>query len=172
MIISKYAFYDLSKFEGIQYDASRVASTIISGLCFIGAGVVFYKQKAIKGLTTAVSLCLTISIGMCFGSGLLVTGAIVTATVILLQLILHQDRGILRSKRLIFITAKFYVDDNEYVDKFKETFGIKHFITFKITKENDKSIVEAEFLYKVKISSEELVDIMKNDPQIIMLEKN
>ena len=85
IIISKYAFYELAKFEGIQYDASRVASTIISGLCFIGAGVVFYKQNTIKGLTTSVSLCLTIAIGMCFGSGLIVTGGVVTIIVILLQ---------------------------------------------------------------------------------------
>ena len=170
MIISKYAFYELSKFEGIQYDASRVASTIISGLCFIGAGMLFYKQNAIRGLTTAVSLCLTIAIGMCFGAGLLITGGIVTIVFITLQRILHQDRGIFKSKRLIFVSAKFYAEDG-YIDRFKEIFGISHFVTFKITKENDKSIVEVEFFYKIKISSEELFDISKNEPQIIMLEK-
>lgn len=171
MVISKYAFYELSKFEGIQYDASRVASTIISGLCFIGAGMVFYKQNNIKGLTTAVSLCLTIAIGMCFGSGMLVTGAIITLTDISLQFILHQDKGIFRSKKLIIVSAKFYAEDG-YIDKFKQIFGISHFVTFKIYKQNEKSIVEVEFFYKVRISSEELFDIMQNEPQIIMLEKN
>ena len=170
MIISKYGFYELSKFEGIQYDASRVSSTIISGLCFMGAGMVFYKQDAIKGLTTAVSLCLTISIGMCFGSGLIVTGCIVTATVICLQLILHQDKGIFRNKKLIVVSAKFY-DEEGYIEHFKEIFGIDHFVTFKITKEGEKSVVEVEFFYKVKISSEELVEISEKEPQIIMIEK-
>ena len=170
MIISKYGFYELAKFEGIQYDASRVSSTIISGLCFIGAGMVFYKQDAIKGLTTAVSLCLTISIGMCFGSGLIITACIVTALTIVLQLIMHQNKGIFRSKKHIVVSAKFYADDG-YVEKFKKIFGISHFVSFKITKENERSIVEAEFYYKVKISSEELVEISKNEPQIIMLEK-
>ena len=171
MIISKYAFFELSKFEGIQYDASRVASTIISGLCFIGAGMVFYKQNAVKGLTTAVALCLTIAIGMCFGSGLLITGGIITVVEIVLQMILHQDRGIFRNKRLIFVSAKFYAE-NGYVDKFKEIFGIKHFLSFKITKQDEKSVIEVEFLYKTSISSEELIEIFNNQPQIIKLEKN
>ena len=171
IIISKYAFYELSKFEGIQYDSSRVASTIISGLCFIGAGMVFYKQSSVKGLTTAISLCLTIAIGMCFGSGLIITGAVVTVLVLLLQRILHKDKSIFQSKKLIVVNAKFYVEDG-YIDRFKEIFGIDHFGTFKITKENDKSVAEVEFFYKVKISSEELFDISKNEPQIIMLEKN
>lgn len=170
MIISKYGFYEISKLDGVQYDASRVASTIISGLCFIGAGMVLYKKNAITGLTTAVSLCLTIAIGMCFGAGLLITGAIVTVIEIILQLILHQDRGIFTRKKLILVSAVFYAEDG-YIDKFKSIFGIKHFVNFKITKENEKSIVEAEFFYKVKISSEELFEISKKEPLIVKLEK-
>lgn len=171
MIISKYGFYELSKFEGIQYDASRVSSTIISGLCFIGAGVVYNKQNAVKGLTTSVSLCLTIAIGMCFGSGLLITGGIITITSLFLQRFLHNRKGIFKGKRLIVVNAKFYAEDG-YIDKFKEIFGITHFNTFKITKENNQSVIEVEFFYNVKISSEELYDIAKNESQIICLEKN
>ena len=171
MIISKYGFYELSKFEGIQYDASRVASTIISGLCFIGAGMMFYKQNAIKGLTTAVSLCLTIAIGMCFGSGLIITGFVVTLLDIVLQLILHKNNKIFRHKKLIFLNAKFYAEDG-YIEKFKKIFDINHFEHFKMIKENEKSIIEVEFLYKVKISSEEIFEITKNEPQIIMIKKN
>ena len=170
MIISKYGFYELSKFEGIQYDASRVSSTIISGLCFIGAGMVFTKQNAIKGLTTAVSLCLTIAIGMCFGSGLIVTGITVTILELLLQKFLHNSKGLFTSKKLILVNAKFYCEDG-YIDRFKEIFAIDHFVAFKITKEGEKVIAEVEFFYKIKISSEELFNITKNEPQIIMIQK-
>ena len=171
MVISKYGFYELAKMEGIQYDASRVASTIISGLCFIGAGMLFFKQYSIKGLTTAVSLCLTISIGMCFGSGLLITGCIVTALDILLQFILHKNKGLFKRKKLIVLNAKFYAE-NGYIEKFKQIFDIDHFEHFKIVKENDKAIIEVEFLYKIKISSEEIFEITKYEPEIIMVEKN
>ncbi len=171
MIISKYGFYELSKFEGIQYDASRVASTIISGLCFIGAGMVFYKQNSVKGLTTAVALCLTIAIGMCFGSGLIITACIVTAVDLVIQFILHRTKGPFKNKKLIVLNAKFYAEDG-YIEKFKKIFEIDHFDHFKIVKENDKSIIEVEFVYKIKISSEEIFEITKNEPQIIMIEKN
>ena len=127
MIISKYGFYELAKFEGIQYDASRVASTIISGLCFLGAGMVFYKQDSIKGLTTAVSMCLTIAIGMCFGSGLLITGGFITLVTLLLQIILHLKVSIFRTKKIIIVKSSFILDDN-YIEKFKEIFNIKHLL--------------------------------------------
>ena len=135
MIISKYGFYELAKMEGIQYDAARVASTIISGLCFIGAGMLFYKQNSIKGLTTAVSLCLTISIGMCYGSGLLITAIVVTILDVLLQVILHKNKGLFRRKKLIVLNAKFYAE-NGYIERFKQIFDIDHFEHFKISKEN------------------------------------
>ena len=171
MIISKYGFFEMSKMDGIEYDASRIASTIISGLCFIGAAIVFYKQNSVKGLTTAVSLCLTIAIGMCFGSGLLITAGIVTIVDVLMQYILHKNKGIFKRKKLIVLNARFYAE-NGYIEKFKEIFDIDHFEHFKIVKEGDKSIIEVEFLYKIKISSEEIFEITKSEPQIIMVEKN
>ena len=171
MIISKYGFYELSKFEGIQYDASRVSSTIISGLCFIGAGMVFYKQNTVKGLTTAVSLCLTIAIGMCFGSGLIITGFVVVIVDVILQFVLHKNIGLFKHNKLIVLNAKFYAEDG-YIERFKKIFEIDHFEHFKMIKEDDKTIIEVEFLYKIKISSEEIFEITKNEPQIIMIEKN
>ena len=168
MIISKYGFYELSPFEGIQYDASRVASTIISGLCFMGAGVVFYKKDSIKGLTSAVGMCLTIAIGMCFGSGLLVVGGSVTIAALILQFVLHQDFGILKSNKHILVKARFVLEEN-YIEQFKKLFNIDKFLTLQITKEEGRQIAEVDFYYTVKISNEEIAEIVKNEPQILMI---
>lgn len=170
MIISKYGFYELSKYEGIQYDASRVASTILSGLGFLGAGMVFYKQDSIKGLTSAVGMCLTITVGMCFGSGLIVTGSIVTVVALLLQHILHSDIGVFKNNKLIVVRAIFEVEDG-YVEHFKGLFNIKEFINFKVTRENEKKIAEVEFYYKTNKNAEELVEIAKNEDKILLIEK-
>ena len=170
MIISKYGFYELGHFEGIQYDASRVASTIISGLCFLGAGMVFYKQDSIKGLTSAVAMCLTIAIGMSFGAGLIVIGCAVTVIGLILQLIMHLDFGIFKSSKHIVVKAVFVVEDN-YVEHFKEVFEIKGFLKFKVKKDGDREIAEVEFYYNVKVNSEELVEIARKEPQILFLEK-
>ena len=170
MIISKYGFYELAKFEGIQYDASRVASTIISGLCFVGAGMVFYKQGTIRGLTSAVSMCLTIAIGMCFGSGLLITAGIVTLITLLLQLIWHSKLPIFRSRKVIIVKAEFVLSDN-YIEKFKEIFNIKHFRAFKIIRQGEQCGAEVEFAYRIKVTSEELAKKVQEETNILMFEK-
>lgn len=170
MIISKYGFYELGHFEGIQYDASRVASTVMSGLCFLGAGMVFYKQDSIKGLTSAVGMCLTIAIGMSFGAGLIVIASSVTLVAITLQTIMHLDLGIFKSSKHIIVKAVFVVEDN-YVDHIKEVFGIKSFIKFKVKKDGNREIAEVEFYYDAKVNSEELVEIARKEKQILFLEK-
>ena len=170
MIISKYGFYELSKYEGIQYDASRVASTILSGLGFLGAGMVFYKQDSIKGLTSAVGMCLTISVGMCFGSGLIVIGCVMTVVSLFLQHILHSDFGIFKNNKQIVVRAVFEIEDN-YVEHFKSIFNIKDFLSFKIKRENDKEIADVEFYYSVKNNAEELVEIAKSEKNILLIEK-
>lgn len=51
MIISKYAFFDVSTADG-----ARVAAQIVSGIGFLGAGVIFVKDDLIQGLTTAAGM--------------------------------------------------------------------------------------------------------------------
>lgn len=48
MIISKYSFFNVSTADG-----ARVAAQIVSGIGFLGAGVIFVKDDLIQGLTTA-----------------------------------------------------------------------------------------------------------------------
>ena len=84
MIVSKYGFYDTNSF-----DASRIAAQTVSGIGFLGAGIIFVKNGTVSGLTTAAGIWATAGVGMCIGSGLYTIG-IITATLILgLQLIFH-----------------------------------------------------------------------------------
>lgn len=59
MIVSKYGFADLVQEAGVYLygtkgaDASRIASQVVSGVGFLGAGVIFRTGVSIKGLTTA-----------------------------------------------------------------------------------------------------------------------
>ena len=48
MVVSKYGFGD-----SIEADASRVAVQIVSGIVFLGAGVIMYRRDAVYGITTA-----------------------------------------------------------------------------------------------------------------------
>ena len=96
MVISKYAFVDMitnSAFNGadVRLDPSRVASTIASGIGFLGAGMIFVHKNTIVGLTTAAGIWATSGIGMAIGAGMYVIGICVTFIIILAQAILHMN---------------------------------------------------------------------------------
>ncbi|MDP9230360.1 MAG: MgtC/SapB family protein [Bacteroidota bacterium] len=54
----------------------RIASNIVTGIGFIGAGVIFKSDKGVNGITTAASIWITAALGMAIGAGLYVTAAI------------------------------------------------------------------------------------------------
>ncbi|MBO0993935.1 MgtC/SapB family protein [Bacillus sp. SD088] len=70
MIISKYGFNDILHEEGIGLDPSRVAAQIVSGVGFLGAGMILVQRRSIYGLTTAAGIWATAGIGMAIGAGM------------------------------------------------------------------------------------------------------
>ena len=70
MLISKYGFSDILADDITRYDPSRVASQIVSGIGFLGAGIILTRHGAIRGLTTAATIWETAAIGMACGAGL------------------------------------------------------------------------------------------------------
>lgn len=94
MIVSKYAFFDLiseGMYNGavVKLDPSRIASSITSGIGFLGAGMIFVHKKTITGLTTAAGIWATSGVGMAIGAGLYVVGIATTIIIIIVQVILH-----------------------------------------------------------------------------------
>ncbi len=85
MILSKYAFGDVA-----DADASRIASQIITGVSFLGAGVIFVRGATIRGLTTAAGIWTTAVIGMAIGAGMYPIGIFTTILMVGLQLFLHR----------------------------------------------------------------------------------
>jgi putative Mg2+ transporter-C (MgtC) family protein len=70
MLISKYGFMDVLSNGRVVVDPSRVAAQIVSGIGFIGGGVIFMRRDVVRGLTTAASVWLTAALGMACGAGL------------------------------------------------------------------------------------------------------
>jgi putative Mg2+ transporter-C (MgtC) family protein len=70
VLISKYGFTDVLIADRIVLDPSRVAAQIVSGIGFIGAGLIFVGQDRVRGLTTAATVWLVTGIGMACGAGL------------------------------------------------------------------------------------------------------
>lgn len=70
MLVSKYGFMDVISPYRVVLDPSRVAAQIVSGIGFIGGGVIFVRGDIVKGLTTAASVWLVAAVGMACGAGL------------------------------------------------------------------------------------------------------
>ncbi|MFJ2028755.1 MgtC/SapB family protein [Streptosporangium sp. NPDC087985] len=77
MLVSKYGFADVLG-ENVVLDPSRVAAQIVSGIGFIGAGLIFVRRDSVRGLTTAAAIWLTAAVGMAAGAGLWLLAIIVT----------------------------------------------------------------------------------------------
>ena len=78
MLISKYGFSDVLEANRIVLDPSRVAAQIVSGVGFLGAGIIFVRRDSVHGLTTAAAIWVTAAVGASAGAGLPVLAAVTT----------------------------------------------------------------------------------------------
>ena len=76
--MSKYGFTDVLG-DHVTLDPSRVAAQIVSGIGFLGAGLILTRRGTVRGLTTAASVWETAAIGMAAGAGLWLLALVVTA---------------------------------------------------------------------------------------------
>lgn len=92
MILSKYAFVDTAiGTDGLRgADPARIAAQVVSGISFLGAGVIFKNGNSIRGLTTAAGMWGTAAIGMAVGAGMYWLGLIEAAILVAIQIILHR----------------------------------------------------------------------------------
>ena len=110
MLISKYGFSDSARF-----DAARVAAGVVSGIGFLGGGLIIKsKTNMITGLTTAAGLWVTAAIGLGAGSGMVLMAFICTVLVILCTELLNASHFKLGFHQ---ITVVFTSDDEKALEE-------------------------------------------------------
>jgi len=77
--VSKYGFTNILVNNRVVLDPSRIAAQIVTGIGFIGGGLIFVRRDSVRGLTTAAIVWLTAAIGMACGAGLPILALVVTA---------------------------------------------------------------------------------------------
>ncbi|MBN9289388.1 MAG: methyltransferase [Gammaproteobacteria bacterium 39-13] len=82
MIVSAFGFADVLSMKNVMLDPSRIAAQVVSGIGFLGAGVILFRGEVIRGLTTAASVWTVAGIGLAVGGGLYI--AAFCATIIIL----------------------------------------------------------------------------------------
>jgi putative Mg2+ transporter-C (MgtC) family protein len=110
LIVSKYGFSDVLG-PHVILDPSRVAAQIVTGIGFIGGGLIFVRGDAVRGLTTAAIVWITAAIGMACGAGLVILALLVTAAhFIVVFLYPHLASRLPRSRYLAYGVRVVYAD--------------------------------------------------------------
>lgn len=93
MVISKYGFGDIvSESVGSKgADGARLAAQVVSGIGFLGAGMIFVHKNTVTGLTTAAGIWATSGVGLAVGAGMYVVGIATSALIIVAQIVLHKN---------------------------------------------------------------------------------
>ena len=128
MLVSKYGFVDFPAPGGLfsemrPADPARIAAQVVTGISFLGAGVIFKNGSTVKGLTTAAGIWATAGIGLAIGAGMYVIGIFTTAVVAAIQILMHKftigvDSMVVgRMHCVVSNSAEFRKALNEYVDE-------------------------------------------------------
>lgn len=163
-VISKYGFA-----EGAS-DTARIAAQIVSGIGFLGAGIIMFRGQKMYGLTTAAGVWTTAGVGMAAGAGLYIVAAGATVIIIAVQCICHINCRLFRAKRLYHVKIVFKNIDGES-EKIKEIFSVKHFNSLSITREEGCTVYHAVMTTDKEYSSQILNRIIDENPCIMSVER-
>lgn len=163
VLISQFGFMG-------NYDASRVASTIVSGIGFLGAGMILHKHVHIQGLTTAAGMWATAAIGMAMGTGLYILAVGGTLMVLFVQLIMFVEWKIFRSKNWRTYRVIYTISDNNY-NQLAKALAIRKIIRSTITRDSDGNLTcSALIKADAVLNSAQASDIMLQHPYIYSIE--
>lgn len=178
MILSKYGFSDLVNADGSFYsgvdsaDPARIAAQVISGVSFLGAGVIFKAGSNIKGLNTAAGIWATAGIGMCLGAGLYLASIFTTVIVLLLQYVFHRYNF---SKdtyvaNIVSITMTDWASGVKQISHLLEELNASVFESEVVRNKDGSATFNLSFKSKAEVTNEMALDYMEQHPEVISFE--
>ncbi len=173
MIVSKYGFQDIPALEMMKVDASRVASNVVTGVGFLGAGVIFFKGTSIKGLTTAAGIWTTAGIGLALGSGMYFVGIMSAVIMIIAQFFLHRVLKSVDSYSTSEISVSLK-NEPGVIEDFKNQLEQDNLViqACKIIKNNEEGTVTLKATVRMPhdMDFEDVVRIVENNKRIKSIE--
>ena len=172
--MSKYGFADQAIGSGgvRGADSARIAAQVVSGIGFLGAGVIIYRRDMLHGITTAAGIWATSGIGLALGAGMYVIGIASTILLIGFQVLLHVPFKVLRGRVYSILKAQIEVNSSEELQRFKDVFKIKRFLRYKENTDGKGGyIADLEFSVTSIYTAERIHEIMAENPYIKSLEK-
>ena len=149
MIVSSFGFSDILGTKNVTLDPSRIAAQVVSGIGFIGAGTILFKQgvNTVRGLTTAAGLWTVAGIGLATGGGMYIAAGIATGlALVILWAIQPLERYYTQRFKLrtIKITTRANANITDIIEKLEMIKGTT-FVDFTMTKSSDHFILELKY---------------------------
>lgn len=161
MIISMFAF------EGA--DTSRVAAQIVSGIGFLGAGMIFYHKEMVHGLTTAAGIWATAAIGMAAGAGWYILSIVATVLIILLQCVMHTNFKVFHAHHFVKVNLVYKDQSGNVTEQIKKTFHVERFTKISAKKDGEDITFSAVLSTDKILSAMEIQKLLTENPSIISI---
>ena len=158
MIVSQHGFGEILDTPNVNLDPSRIASQVVTGIGFIGAGTIILHKQIVRGLTTAAGIWATLGIGLAIGAGMYELGISATIlTLIGLEVLSFLFKSIGMKSSIV----EFSTDNKETLNRITKLFHSKNFLIVSLQmKENriGESIgYHATMVIKLKKSNDEAI---------------
>ncbi len=173
MILSVYGFDFMLGHDHVSFDPSRIASQVVTGIGFIGAGTIILQKQVVRGLTTAAGLWVTAALGLACGNGMYWIALVTTAVVLIsLGLINIYLPYLSQRERSITFLAEDYVVMTEVLENLRrEKIVVMNYEMHKDADENDGlMLVTIEIRMKKYDNLKEITSILKNFEKVKLVQ--
>ena len=174
MIVSKYGFADLTSASKEMYngtrgaDPARLAAQVVSGVGFLGAGMIFKNGGSVTGLTTAAGIWAAAGIGLAIGSGMYVVGILVTVAIASIQMLMHivtVGADAYKHCNIDILVESLFNFDEKFRDLMKQ-YGAT-LVEFRITREVNGIRYNATLKTKKAITSDDVSAVLAGNSEVI-----
>lgn len=172
MIVSKYGFFDIVNMTGIEgninLDGARLAAQVVTGISFLGAGIIVYKGT-VKGLTTAAGVWTTAGIGLAAGAGMYGIAVYSTLILLIVQIVIHRILPV-ENTSTTSVTMKL-VDDPEVVETISSIFIENNYeiLSNSVEKKHEKYVCLFTIRAKSHISPEDITNLFANKEYVLSI---
>ncbi len=154
MVVSEYLYFTLDSkgWEAIlRSDPERIAAQALTGIGFLGAGVILRYKDSIRGLTTAACVWVACAVGLAIGAGFYLFGVAVTAlTLVSLVGLKVLERKLKKDwyKEMTVVSR----DEAGQLNRIQEIITRNQYdiVNFGLNKDLEKKEVKASFLLRVR----------------------
>lgn len=179
MIVSKYGFEDLMSNGELLggsrgADAARIAAGVVTGISFLGAGVIFKNGNSMRGLTTASGIWATAAVGVAIGAGMVIPGLMLFALVMAVQILFHHFNvgSDVYAETEVVVTAKATEHFSEWLNGMAEQKRIQILSFGAVRGEKNDERYEVVFRPKKSVDIPKTLEFFSSMPEIISVRVN